>query len=587
MRNIGLWVALLCWAGCKTTERPPKSESAKQADFTERQREQTVPTAWPHQLDRKPAVYANGLVASDAALATEVGVSVLREGGNAIDATVATALVLAVVFPEAGNIGGGGFAVGMFKNEPFALDFREVAPALSTRDMFIDESGKVTDKSQVGPLAAGVPGSVQGLWDLHNKYGTKPWPELLAPAIRLAREGFVLSAEFVAMASSENLEIFAPTKKLFRPNGQALTVSQRWQNPDLASTLERIAKEGPADFYRGETADLIVASMKSHGGIISHKDLHSYRTIWRSPITINYRQHQLVTMPPPSSGGLVIAFLANFLERDDLRSMGHNSTALVHVFAEGLRRAFARRNHFLGDPAFVTIPRERFLDKEAADRERARMSLKRPTPSTEVSFPSGTDREGKHTTHFSVVDKDGNAVALTTTINVDYGSKLVVAGAGFILNNEMDDFATNPGHANAFGLVQGEANAVAPGKRPLSSMTPTIVLDAQSRPVIVTGASGGPTIISATFQVISNVLDHKFDVNRAVALPRIHHQHLPDAIYREANGLTATVEAELADKGHKLLHRSYVGNAATIIRSSGGWTGNADPRQLGSLADGY
>lgn len=524
------------------------------------------------------------MVASDAELATDAGIGVLEAGGNAIDAAVTTAFALAVVFPEAGNIGGGGFAiVHLASGDDHALDFRETAPAASTRNMFLDKKGNPTDKSVTGALAAGTPGAVMGLWELHQRFGSLPWKDVVQPAIKLARDGFKLSEEFVRMGNGPHVELFAPTKKLFRPNGQKLSVGQLWKNPDLAKTLEAIAKRGSDGFYKGEVARLTAASMKANEGIITEEDLALYRAKWREPVAVPYRGHTIVTMPPPSSGGLVVSFLASFLQHDDLAASGHNTPETIHLLAEGMRHAFARRNHYLGDPEFVEIDKDPFSE-QSATKARATVDMKQAADSNEISFPTANDREGRHTTHFSVVDAKGNAVALTTTINVDYGSKLVVEGAGFLLNNEMDDFATAPGKPNAFGLVQGEANAVAPGKRPLSSMTPSVVLDAKRKPVIVTGASGGPTIITATFQVILNVLDFGLDVDKAVSSPRFHHQHLPDAIFHEPGGLDAELEQALRDKGHELKERAYVGNAATLVRTPEGWRGNADPRQHGSVA---
>lgn len=551
-----------------------------------------VPAAWPYAIDAGPAEAASGMVASDAPLATRVGVDVLRAGGNAIDAAVATAFALAVVYPEAGNIGGGGFLVlRTADGETAALDFRETAPRASTRDMFLGPDGELTDRSITGHLASGVPGTVAGLWEAHRRYGSLPWRDIIEPAIRLAEEGFIVDEAFArsVAAEAERLRRFPASAALFLPGGEPLRAGTRWRNPDLAAVLRRIAEQGPAGFYEGETADLIVAEMRRGGGIITHEDLASYRAVWREPVEFEYRGHRVISMPPPSSGGLTLALIANILEGYDLGALGWNSPEAIHLVAEAMRRAFADRNHFLGDPDFVPVPRERFLSKDYARELRESIARDRATPSERV-LPGGATRvigaEGDHTTHFSVVDAHGNAVALTTTINSLYGSAVTVTGAGFLLNNEMDDFAAKPGEPNQFGLVQGEANAIEPGKRMLSAMTPTIVLAPDGSPLLVTGARGGPRIISATFQILSNVVDHGMPLGAAVAVPRIHHQHLPDVLYYEERGLLPGTIRSLEAMGHEVAPRSNVGNAPSILRWDGRWVGVHDPR-LGGLAAGY
>jgi len=550
-----------------------------------------VPAGWPHALDAAPAEARSGMVASDAPLATRVGVDILRAGGNAIDAAVAIAFALAVVYPEAGNIGGGGFlVVRTADGETAALDFRETAPAAATRDMFLGPDGELTDRSITGHLASGVPGAVAGLWEAHRRYGSLPWRDLVEPAVRLAEDGFVIDEAFAAAlaAEAERLRRFPASAALFLPGGEPLRAGTRWRNPELAAVLRRIAEQGPAGFYEGETADLIVAEMRRGGGIITHEDLASYRAVWREPVEFEYRGHRVISMPPPSSGGLTLALIANILEGYDLGALGWNSTETIHLVAEAMRRAFADRNHFLGDPDFVQVPRERFLSKEYARQLRESIARDRATPSGRV-LPGGTtafDAEGDHTTHFSVVDALGNAVALTTTINSLYGSAVTVTGAGFVLNNEMDDFAAKPGEPNQFGLVQGEANAIEPGKRMLSAMTPTIVLAPDGAPLLVTGARGGPRIITATFQILSNVVDHGMPLGAAVAAPRIHHQHLPDVLYFEEGGLLTEAVGALRALGHEVATRPTVGNAPSILRWNGRWVGMHDPR-LGGLAAGY
>ncbi|MBX6363321.1 MAG: gamma-glutamyltransferase [Gemmatimonadetes bacterium] len=572
-------------AGCAPTRPAAAPAAGATADLEAGK----VPAAWPYPLRPRPVVAPHGMVVSDAPLATHVGVEVLRAGGNAVDAAVATAFALAVVYPEAGNLGGGGFmVVRMGDGRTAALDFREMAPAAATRDMYLDEKGQLTDKSINGHLASGVPGSVMGLWEAHKRFGTRPWPELLAPAIRLAEQGFRVDEQLhrsIANAA-KRLAKYPASAALFLPGGQPPAVGSTFRNPDLAAVLKRIAEQGPAGFYEGETAELIAAEMKRGGGIITTEDLKRYRAHWREPVEFVYRGHRVLSMPPASSGGLTLALMANILDGYDLKALGWHSPAALHLMAEASRRAFADRNEFLADPDFVDVPAARFLSPEYAAKLRATISRDRATPSAQIRPGLAALRDGNHTTHFGVVDAQGGAVALTTTLNELYGSGVTIAGTGIVMNDEMDDFAAKPGAPNMFGLVQGEANAIAPGKRPLSAMTPTIVLDEDGRPLLVTGARGGPRIISATFDVLSNVLDYGMDVAAAVNAPRIHHQHLPDILYYEEHGLTpATIQA-LEAMGHKVEPRDGVANAPSILRRGGVWTAWADPRS-GGAADGY
>nr|WP_240807514.1 gamma-glutamyltransferase [Polyangium spumosum] len=526
------------------------------------------------------------MVTSDAADATRVGVEILRKGGGAVDAAIGVAFALAVVFPQAGNIGGGGFmVVRAEKGEVRALDFRETAPAKATREMFFGKN----DASLVGHLAAGVPGAVAGLWEAHRVYGKLPWKELVAPAIRLAEEGFSVDeglAEILRHRAAD-LARFPSSAAMFLPGGEPLAVGAVLKNPELARALERIAERGAPGFYEGETARLIASEMKAGGGIVTAEDLAAYRPVWRTPVEMKYRGHEVFAMPPPSSGGLVLAFMLGVLEGHDLGKMGFLSPEALHVTVETSRRAFALRNHYLGDPAFVPIPTNGFVSAEALREARASIDPARATPSSEVGPGRGGANEKKHTTHFSIVDREGAAVALTTTINTSLGSAVVVRGGGFLLNNEMDDFATEPGRPNVFGLVQGEANAVAPGKRMLSSMTPTIVVGPDGAVRIVTGAAGGPTIISATLAVITNVLDHGMDATAAVGAPRVHHQHLPDQIFHEEGGLPEDVKKALGALGHRFEAWDAIADAPSIVRGPGGvWMGAAEPRNKSGLALG-
>jgi len=571
--------ALLLAQGCDS----PSGGQARSSGASQQPADSLSP---PYGPCNAAAVSSEGMVATDAPLATRVGAEVLSSGGNAVDAAVATAFALAVVLPMAGNIGGGGFAVvRTAKGETAALDFRERAPVAATSDMYIERKGEVTDRSVTGHLASGVPGSVAGLRDLHKRYGSMDWKDLVAPAIGLAGDGFTVDSSFAASVADEadRLKKFPVSRDLFVPEGNPIPPGTIWRNPDLARTLRRIAEHGPDGFYGGETADLIVSEMERGGGLITHEDLQSYEAKWREPVEFNYRGHRIISMPPPSSGGLTMALIANILEGYDLPELGRGSPDALHVTAEAMRRSFAYRNHYLGDPDFVDIPSDVFLSKANAALLRRGISFDRATPSSEISPGFGTAYGvGDNTTHFSVVDGEGNAVALTTTLNLSYGSAVTVAGAGFLLNNEMDDFAARPGAPNAFGLVQGEANAIEPGKRMLSSMTPTIVVR-DGRTVLITGASGGPRIITGVFQVISNVVDHGLDISDALCAPRIHHQHLPDSLYYESGGLTEARIAGLKNRGHRVgPRRGVIAVAASILRRDSLWTGASDPRVTGS-----
>jgi gamma-glutamyltranspeptidase/glutathione hydrolase len=525
------------------------------------------------------------MVSSDARLASDVGVEILKQGGNAVDAAVATAFALAVVYPQAGNIGGGGFAVARTADgKALALDFRETAPKAATRNMYLDEKGELTKKSLVGHLAAGVPGTVAGLAELHARHGSLPWKDLVAPAARLAEEGFAVDAELAKSVADErdNLALFPASAALFLPGGKPLEKGATWKNPDLAKTLRRIAEKGPREFYEGETAALTLAEMKRGGGIITRADLKGYRPKWREPVEFEYRGHHVISMPPPSSGGLVLALVLQALEGWELSKLPWHSVDAIHLEVELLKRAFALRNGVLGDPDVVEVPTEKFLSKEAVAALRAQVSMEKSTPSTGIVV-----EEGKHTTHFSVVDEKGAAVALTTTINVGYGSAVTVTGAGYLLNDEMDDFAANPGKANVFGLVQGERNAIAPGKRMLSSMSPTIVVGPDGKVRLVTGAAGGPTIITAVLHVITNVIDYQQGIVAAVAAPRFHHQHLPDAIAYEELGFDGALLKGLQARGHKVMSRAHIADAPSILRVGDEWQGSGEPRTDGSAAVGF
>ena len=535
-----------------------------------------------------PARAAHGMVASESEVATRVGAEVLRAGGSAVDAAIATVFALAVAYPAAGNVAGGGFLVArMHDGTTTSLDFRERAPERAERTMFAGSGGKLAGRSRTGHLAAGVPGTVAGMWAAHERFGTRPWAELLAPAIRLAEEGVVVDAYTATtlQAHAERLREYPASVAVFFRRGAPLRAGTRWQNPELARVLRRIAAGGRRGFYEGETAELLVAEMRRGGGIISREDLRAYESKWRVPVEFDYRGAHVISMPPPSSGGVTLALIAHILEGYDLRAAGWQSPRAVHLTAESMRRAFAVRNEVLGDPDFVEIPRERLLSKQFASELSSSISLDRATPSSGVSGRTGAGLEGKHTTHLSIVDGRGNAVSVTTTLNNDFGSAVTVTGAGFLLNNEMDDFTAEPGVPNGFGLIQGEANAIAPGKRMLSSMAPTIVVERDGTPLLITGAGGGSRIISAVFQVISNVVDYGMDLPSAVAAPRLHHQHLPDVLDLE-RGFSTDLRDALQRIGHRIQLVEKNAYATSILRVGAGWVGVYDPR-VGGYATGY
>ena len=526
------------------------------------------PSAWPWSAQIEPLRAENGIVASGALQASEAGIGIMERGGNAVDAAIATHFALAVVHPTAGNIGGGGFmVVRMADGTSAALDFREKAPLASTRDMYLDEHGDVGRRSTVGHLSVGVPGTPAGMWEAHQRFGTLEWSELVQPAIELA-DGFATHA-FLAQSlgrAQRALSAFEGSAATFLPGGEPPKVGETFRQPDLAETLRRIAEKGPNGFYRGRTAELLVAEMKRGGGIIDHEDLQQYEAVWRDPVRFDYRGYTVVSMHPPSSGGATMAEIGNILEGWKLGSMGWQSSDMIHLYAEASKRAFADRNSALADPDFRAIPLERMISQEYADMRRATIRRDRATPAEEVAPGLSMSDTTGHTTHYSIVDADGNAVAVTTTLNSGYGSKVTVSGAGFLLNNEMDNFAAKPGFPNQYGLVQGEANAIEPGKRPLSSMSPSIVLDPAGDLFFVSGTPGGPTIISTVFQTISNVIDYGMNVAQAVNAPRLHHQHLPDQIYFEVDGLSADIVSELEKLGHTVVERGgYQGDAHAIM----------------------
>ncbi|CAN5920424.1 gamma-glutamyltransferase [soil metagenome] len=522
------------------------------------------------------------MVVSEAAQATKVGKDILAGGGNAVDAAVATAFALAVVHPTAGNLGGGGFAViRVAPGKALALDFREVAPAAATADMYLDKDGKPTKASLVGHRAVGVPGSVAGLWALHQKLGKKPWKELVEPAIALARDGFTIDEKLhdSIVARAIDLLKFPNTAEIWVPNRVPRETGATVTIPQLAVALERIRDSGADGFYKGQTATAIVEEMKAGEGIITAEDLASYQPVWRDVLRFSYRGSSIVSMPPPSSGGIVLAMTAGLLESTDVGKLEWHGVQHVHLLTEVWRRAFAARNELLGDPKFVKDqPVAKLMSKEYLATLAATITDK-ATPSKEVTGLI----EGNHTTNLCVVDGAGMAVSLTTTLNTSWGSGVTVHG--FLLNNEMDDFTAKPGSPNVFGLVQGVANKIEPGKRMLSSMSPSIVENDKGEVVLLAGAGGGPRIITAVWQTISNAIDFKKTADAAVALPRVHHQHLPDKVFVEGDSITGATDARLKSLGYTLEFNAApreFGAVTAIERTAKGWDGAADPRGGGA-----
>jgi len=511
----------------------------------------------------------------------------MQEGGNAVDAAIAVSFALAVVNPSTGNIGGGGFmVVRMADGTTAALDYREKAPIEATLDMFLDDRGELTDKSMVGHLAVGVPGSVMGLWEAHQRFGTLPWASLVEPAAELA-EGFEVHERFrrSILSKETDLRLYETTAATFLPGGRIVDLGETFSQPELAATLRRIRDRGADGFYRGETADLIVAEMARGDGLISHRDLEAYTAVWRDPIEFTYRGFTVRSMPPSSSGGATMAEMANILENYELAEIPWHSTQMIHLLAESWRRSYADRNEYLADPDFIDVPLERLTAKVYA-AERAADITDRATPSEDVGPGLEPPREGDHTTHFSIVDGSGNAVAVSTTLNLSFGSKVTVAGAGFVLNNTMDDFSAKPGTPNFYGLVQGEDNGVEPGKRMLSAMTPTIVSRPNGELFFVTGTPGGATIITTVFQTIVNVVDYGMNVVQAVNAPRVHHQHLPDQIRFEQGGLPPEVVRDLEARGHTLSERRGISGdvQAIMVMPDGTLQAASDPRRGGAAA---
>lgn len=538
-----------------------------------------------------PAFAERGMVATQEAVATRIGVDILKDGGNAIDAAVAVGFALAVTLPRAGNLGGGGFMLihSAETGDTVALDYRETAPAASTRDMYLDAEGNVDQrKSRYSRFAAGVPGTVAGLAAALSRYGTMSLQQVIAPAIRLARDGIIVTPDLEASLESARERLLrnpAAAKIFYHSDGTPYRAGERLFQKDLAWSLGQIGAEGTRAFYQGEIAGRIVADMQKHGGPMTSKDLSGYHPVLRRPVEGTYRGYTIHSMPPPSSGGVHLVQILNMLEDFPVSFLGHNSADGIHVMAESMKLAYADRSEHLGDPAFWRVPVAGLTSKRYAARLRQQIRLDRARPSEEIKPGDPLPYESNETTHFSVMDRFGNAVSNTYTINFSYGAGIVAEGTGILLNNEMDDFSAKPGVPNAYGLVGGEANAVAPRKRPLSSMTPTIVLE-NGKPWLATGSPGGSRIITTTLQIIVNVIDHGMNIAAATAAPRIHHQWLPDEL-RVETGISVDSLDLLRARGHEIAEKNAMGSTQTVMRVKNGFLGASDPRRTGALAAGY
>src|SRR5689334_15802946 len=546
---------------------------------------------------REPVRGRHGMVASTNEVASRVGVEIMKRGGNAVDAAIAVAFALQVTHPAAGNLGGGGFMMIRLKNgRTTAIDYREMAPAAAHRDVYLDKNGNLIEGeggSLVGYRAAGVPGTVRGMELALKKYGSGKltWSQLIEPARQLAANGFSVTYELARSlrSSREYLSQYPETKRIYLRDGKFYQEGEVFRQPELAATFARLQRSGANEFYEGETARLIVADMKRHNGLMTLDDLRGYVAKERTPVHGTYRGHEIISMPPPSSGGAVLIEMLNILEGYDLSKLDALSSDRYHLMAEAMRRAFADRAEYMGDSDFVKVPVAGLIDKAYAARLRSGISTDRASTSAEVRAGRPAGYESDETTHFTVVDGEGNAVANTYTLNNGYGSAAMAKGTGMLLNDEMDDFAAKPGTPNMYGLIQGERNAVAAHKRPLSAMTPTIVLRKDGSLWFTVGSPGGPTIINTVLCIITNVIDYDMNIQQAIDFPRIHHQWLPDELVGEPFGLSGDTQRALTARGHKLAKLRYLGDAEGIMieEKTGMRLGATDPRRSDRQAVGY
>jgi len=550
-----------------------------------------------HAAAREPVRAPHGMVASTNEVASRVGVEIMKRGGNAVDAAIAVAFALQVTHPAAGNLGGGGFMMIRLKDgATTAIDYREMAPAAAHRDVYLDKNGNLIEGeggSLVGYRAAGVPGTVRGMELALKKYGSGKltWSQLVEPARQLAANGFTVTYELAKSLHSnrEYLSKYAETSRIYLRSHNYYKEGEVFRQPELAATFARLQRSGPNEFYEGQTARLIVADMKRNNGLMTMEDLRGYVAKERTPVRGNYRGYEIISMPPPSSGGAVLIQMLNILEGFDLQKLEASSSDRYHLMAESMRRAFADRAEYMGDSDFVKVPVAGLIDKSYAATLRATINNDRASTSTEVRAGRPAGYESEETTHFTVVDAEGNAVSNTYTLNNSYGSAAVAKGTGFLLNDEMDDFAAKPGTPNLYGLIQGERNAVAPHKRPLSAMTPTIVLRKDGSLWFTVGSPGGPTIINTVLCVITNVIDYEMNIQQAIDFPRIHHQWLPDELVGEPFGLSGDTQRALTARGHKLAKLRYLGDAEGIMieEKTGTRLGATDPRRSDGQAVGY
>ncbi|NMH63629.1 gamma-glutamyltransferase [Shewanella salipaludis] len=544
------------------------------------------------QMATAQPIYAkHGMVASQEALASRAGVEILKQGGNAVDAAVAVGFALAVTLPRAGNIGGGGFMLVHLNqgNKDIAIDYREMAPGKAHKDIFLDEQGNPVDRlSREHGLAVGVPGTVMGLTQALEKYGSLPLKQVMAPAIKMATDGISVTADLATSLSGLKRRIAqwpSSAAVFYKADGSDYQLGDILKQPELAHSLRLIAAKGSQGFYQGETATKLVDAIQRAGGIMTLSDLANYKVVERQPVRGEYRGYQVVSMPPPSSGGVHIVEMLNVLEQFPIDKLGHNSAQTLHLMAETMKHAYADRSEYLGDPDFFHVPVNALTSKDYAKQIASRIAMNKTTPSSEIRPGKLAPYESDQTTHYSVVDKWGNAVANTYTLNFSYGSGLVAEGTGILLNNEMDDFSAKPGVPNGYGLVGGEANAVEGNKRPLSSMSPTMVMR-DGKPFIVTGSPGGSRIINTTLQIIMNVIDHKLNIAEASYAPRVHHQWLPDEL-RVEKSLNRDTISLLEAKGHKVSVQEAMGSTQSIMVTKEGIFGASDPRRSGSEAVGY
>ena len=536
-----------------------------------------------------PEVDQNGMVVSQHYLASSVGAQILEDGGNAYDASIAVAFALAVVLPRAGNIGGGGFMVMYDEktDKSYSIDYREKAPALASKDMYLNDDGSVNNKrAREGILSIGVPGTVYGMWEVHKKFGSLPWKKLLDPAIKLAEEGFIMSPFMVDALNKryKKLSNYKNFKKIFYKE-YPVQMNKRLLQLELAETLKIISKKGVKGFYRGEVADKIVTDMENREGLISLQDLKEYRPVWREPLKGNFKEYEIITMAPPSSGGIHIIQMLNILENFNLEELGHNSAAYASLLSEVMKFAYADRSKYLADPDFFEVPTSKLISKQYAQAIFKKIKLNKVTPSSEILPGKLIPYESEDTTHFSVADSFGNVVTNTYTLNSGYGSGVVISGTGIIMNNEMDDFVSAPGVPNQFGLLGGEANKIEPFKRPLSSMTPTLVFK-DSNPIIATGSPGGSVIITAVLQFLLNMLVFDMEISDATVAPRIHHQWVPDILFLE-KGFDINHAREIESFGQKTISTGPRTSLESLEIQNDLFYGFGDTRRPDSRATGY